>query len=71
MNDQQPKPLPPVQNPHIQPSPNPYETPHGSGEYPPPQSEGGGGWMGIVGFIGIILLLNFLSFVFDWGWIFY
>ncbi len=30
-----------------------------------------GGGLGIVVFIGVILLLNGLSYVFNWGWIFY
>ncbi len=31
----------------------------------------GGGIIGLVGFIGIIVLLNVLSYVFNWGWVFY
>ena len=31
----------------------------------------GGGLLGIVFFIGIIVLLNVLSYVFNWGWMFY
>ena len=31
----------------------------------------GGNIAGVVGFIGIIVLLNVLSYVFNWGWIFY
>ncbi len=37
-------------------------------------SEGGGGGgrlMGILGFVGLIILLNVLSQVFDWGYYFY
>ncbi len=34
--------------------------------------EGGGGrWVGIVGFIAVIVLLNVLSHVFGWGYTFY
>jgi hypothetical protein len=32
---------------------------------------GGGRLFGILGFIGIIIALNVLSMVFDWGWYFY
>ena len=34
-------------------------------------NEGAGKVVGALGFIGIIVLLNALSYVFDWGWIFY
>tara|TARA_B100001750_G_scaffold45005_1_gene33272 strand:- start:1627 stop:1734 length:108 start_codon:yes stop_codon:yes gene_type:complete len=34
-------------------------------------SEGGRKWLGVVGFIGLIVLVNVLSQVFDWGLIFY
>lgn len=33
--------------------------------------KGGSGILGFVIFIGIILLLNGLSYLFSWGWIFY
>lgn len=33
--------------------------------------EGNGGLIGAVGFIAIIILLNALSWVFDWGYMFY
>lgn len=33
--------------------------------------KGTGKIIGIAGFIGIIVLLNVLSYVFDWGWTFY
>ncbi len=33
--------------------------------------EGGGGIAGIIGTIVVIGLLNLLSHLFDWGWIFY
>jgi len=36
--------------------------------------EGGGvvgSILGILGFIGVIVLLNVLSYVFNWGWVFY
>jgi hypothetical protein len=31
----------------------------------------GGGVLGILLFIGVILGLNLLSWIFNWGWIFY
>jgi len=31
----------------------------------------GGGILGAIGFISIIVLLNALSYVFDWGYMFY
>ena len=34
-------------------------------------ARGGGGIIGFLVFIGIILLLNGLSYVFNWGWVFY
>lgn len=38
-------------------------------------SEGGGGiggrLLGLLGFIGILVLLNVLSMAFDWGYYFY
>ena len=34
-------------------------------------SSDGGGAAGILGFIGIIVLLNVLSQTFNWGWVFY
>ncbi len=40
----------------------------------PIMSEGpgvAGGIGGAVGFIGMIVLLNVLSYVFNWGWVFY
>jgi hypothetical protein len=40
----------------------------------PIMSEGqgaGGGIVGTLGFVGIIVLLNVLSYVFNWGWYFY
>jgi hypothetical protein len=32
---------------------------------------GGGRLLGILGFIGLIVLLNVLSMAFDWGYYFY
>ena len=32
---------------------------------------GGGGVLGFLGFIAIIILLNVLSWAFNWGWYFY
>ncbi len=32
---------------------------------------GGGGGLGLLGTIGILALVNLLSYVFDWGWFFY
>lgn len=35
------------------------------------ERQGGGKAVGILIFIGILVALNILSYVFDWGWIFY
>ena len=35
------------------------------------QNSVGGSILGIVGFIGLIILLNALSYFFNWGWYFY
>jgi hypothetical protein len=34
-------------------------------------NEGAGKVVGALGFIGIIVLLNVLSYAFNWGWYFY
>jgi hypothetical protein len=33
--------------------------------------ENGSRGLGLLAFIGIIVLLNVLSYVFNWGWVFY
>ncbi len=34
-------------------------------------AKGGGGGLGLVGFVVILLILNGLSWMFNWGWYFY